>query len=146
MTAGYSGKPLSKKLGITPGMIVITVGAPDNYSDLLMHVPDDVLILESGARGSTTAKISSGPADMVHLFTNSRDDLFRLLPGLMKLIKQDGTIWVSWYKRAAKLSTEITEDTVREAALPLGLVDVKVCAVDDKWSGLKLVIRRENRT
>ncbi|MEP6703791.1 MAG: hypothetical protein ABJB34_03200, partial [Acidobacteriota bacterium] len=91
MTAGYSGKPLSKKLGITPGMIVITVGAPDNYSDLLMHVPDDVLILESGARDSTTAKISSGPADMVHFFTNNRDDLFRQLPGLMKLIKQDGS-------------------------------------------------------
>jgi len=146
MTPGYSGKPLSKKLGITPGMIVMTVGAPDNYSELLMHVPDDVLILESEARGSKRSKISSGPADMVHLFTNHRDDLFRLLPDLMKLIKQDGSIWVSWYKRAAKLPTEITEDTVREACLPIGLVDVKVCAVDEKWSGLKLVIRRENRT
>lgn len=146
MTVGYSGKPLSKKLGIVPGMIVVTVGAPDDYSDLLMHVPDDVLIVEAGARGSARAKISSGPADIVHLFTNSRDDLFRLLPLLQKLIKQDGTIWVSWYKKAAKLPTEITEDTVREAALPLGLVDVKVCAVDEKWSGLKLVIRKENRT
>ncbi len=145
MTAGYSGKPLSKKLGITPGMIVMTVGAPDDYSDLLMHVPDDVLILASGSRGSTRAKISSGPVDMVHIFTNSRDDLFRGLAEYKNLIKQDGTIWVSWYKRAAKLPTEITEDTVREAALPLGLVDVKVCAVDDKWSGLKLVIRKENR-
>ena len=145
MTPGYSGKPLSKKLGITPGMIVITVGAPDHYSDLLVHVPDDVLILESGGRGSTRAKISSGPADVVHLFTNSRDELFRGLAEYKNLIKQDGTIWVSWYKKAAKLPTEITEDTVREAALPLGLVDVKVCAVDDKWSGLKLVIRRENR-
>lgn len=146
MTAGYSGKPLSKKLGITPGMIVITVGAPDDYSDLLMHVPDDVLILEAGGRGPTRAKISTGPADMVHVFTNSRDDLFRGLAEYKNLIKQDGTIWVSWYKRAAKLPTEITEDTVREAALPLGLVDVKVCAVDDKWSGLKLVIRKENRS
>jgi hypothetical protein len=146
MTAGYSGKPLSKKLGITPGMIVITVGAPDDYSDLLAHVPDDVLILEAGGRGRTRAKISTGPADMVHVFTNSRDDLFRGLAEYKNLIKQDGTIWVSWYKRAAKLPTEITEDTVREAALPLGLVDVKVCAVDEKWSGLKLVIRRENRT
>ncbi len=145
MTPGYSGKPLSKKLGITPGMIVITVGAPADYSDLLMHVPEDVLILEAGGRGTTRAKISSGPADMIHLFTNSRDDLFRGLAEYKNLIKQDGTIWVSWYKRAAKLPTEITEDTVREAALPLGLVDVKVCAVDDKWSGLKLVIRKENR-
>ena len=145
MTAGYSGKPLSKKLGIAPGMIVVTVGAPANYSDLLMHVPDDVLIVEAGARGSARAKISSGPADIVHLFTNSRDDLFRGLAEYKNLIKQDGTIWVSWYKRAAKLPTEITEDTIREACLPIGLVDVKVCAVDEKWSGLKLVIRKENR-
>jgi hypothetical protein len=145
MTAGYSGKPLSRKLGITQGMIVVTVGGPDNYSDLIKPVPDDVLIIDANARGSGRSKSSSGPADLVHLFTNSRDDLFRLLAEYKNLIKQDGTIWVSWYKKAAKLPTEITEDTVREAALPLGLVDVKVCAVDDKWSGLKLVIRKENR-
>jgi hypothetical protein len=143
--AGYSGKPLSKKLGITPGMIVLTIGAPDNYSDLVTPLPEDVLIIDAGARGSAKSKISSAPADFVHIFTNSRDDLFRLLAEFKNLIKQDGIIWVSWYKRAAKLPTEITEDTVREAALPLGLVDVKVCAVDDKWSGLKLVIRKENR-
>ena|SRR5687768_1488862 len=146
MTPGYSGKPLSKKLGITPGMIVITVGAPENYADLLMHVPNDVLIVEAGSLGPSRAKISSAPADIVHLFTNSRDDLFRGLAEYKNVIKQDGTIWVSWYKKAAKLPTEITEDTVREACLPLGLVDVKVCAVDDRWSGLKLVIRKENRT
>lgn len=145
MTAGYSGKPLSRKLGITPGMIVVTIGAPGDYSDLLMHVPDDVLIIDAGARGSARSKSSSGPADMIHFFTNSRDDLFRGLVEYKNLIKQDGSIWVSWYKRAAKLPTEITEDTIREAALPIGLVDVKVCAVDDKWSGLKLVIRKENR-
>jgi hypothetical protein len=145
MNAGYSGKPLSKKLGITSGMIVLTTGAPDNYSDLVTPLPDDVMIIDAGTRGSAQAKSSSGPVDMVHVFTNSRDDLFRLLADFKNLIKQDGFIWVSWYKRAAKLSTEITEDTVREAALPLGLVDVKVCAVDDKWSGLKLVIRKENR-
>lgn len=131
MTPGYSGKPLSKKLGITQGMIVLTVDAPDNYSELLMHVPDDVLILEAGGR-ATRAKISSGPADMVHFFTNSRDDLFRGLAEAKHLIKQNGAIWVSWYKKAAKLPTEITEDTIREAAFPLGLVDVKVCAVDEK--------------
>ena len=145
MTPGYSGKPLSKKLGITMGMIVITVDAPDDYSDLVRPLPDDVLIIDADGRGSARAKSSSGPADIVHLFTNSRDDLFRLLAEFKNLIKQDGTIWVSWYKRAAKLPTEITEDTVREAAFPLGLVDVKVCAVDEKWSGLKLVIRKENR-
>jgi hypothetical protein len=83
--------------------------------------------------------------DIVHLFTNSRDELFSELARLQNVIKQDGAIWVSWYKKAAKLPTEITEDTVREAAFPLGLVDVKVCAVDERWSGLKVVIRRENR-
>src|SRR5688500_11692345 len=119
MTAGYAGKPLSRKFGITSGMIVMTVGAPDDYPDLLIQVPDDDLIVEAAERGATRAKISSAPADMVHLFTNSRYDLFRQLPALMKLIKQDGAIWVSWYKRAAKLPTEITEDIVRETCLPL---------------------------
>jgi hypothetical protein len=145
MTAGYSGKPLSKKLGITSGMTIISIGAPDDYADLLTALPEDVLIVDAGGRSSSRSKSSTGPADIVHLFTNRRDELFRLLADFKNLIKQDGAIWVSWYKRAAKLPTEITEDTVREAALPLGLVDVKVCAIDDKWSGLKLVIRKENR-
>ena len=83
--------------------------------------------------------------DIIHFFTNSRDELFRGLAQYKKLIKQNGPIWVSWYKKVSKKPTEITEDTIREAAFPLGLVDIKVCAVDDDWSGLKLVIRRENR-
>ena len=87
----------------------------------------------------------SDGVDIVHLFTNSRDELFGELARLRNVIRQDGAIWVSWYKKAAKLPTEITEDTVREAAFPLGLVDVKVCAVDEKWSGLKVVIRKVNR-
>jgi hypothetical protein len=87
----------------------------------------------------------AGDADILHLFTNTRDGLFRGVSEARDLIKQDGAIWVSWYKKAAKRPTEITEDDIREAALPLGLVDVKVCAVDEYWSGLKLVIRRENR-
>ncbi len=101
-------------------MIVITAGAPDDYSDLVTPLPEDVLIIDADARGSARSKSSSGPADMVHLFTNSRDDLFRGLAEYKNLIKQDGTIWVSWYKKAAKLPTEITEDTIREAAFPLG--------------------------
>jgi hypothetical protein len=87
----------------------------------------------------------AGKPNVIHLFTNSRDELFTKLADLRNVITQDGAIWVSWYKKAANLPTEITEETVREAALPLGLVDVKVCAVDDNWSGLKLVIRKENR-
>ena len=135
MTSGYSGTALAKKLGIKEGMKMVVRDGPDNYAEMLAPIPDGVTI-------------SSKPTvetDILHLFTNTRDGLFRGLAEARGLIKQNGSIWVSWYKKAAKLPTEITEDTVREAAFPLGLVDVKVCAVDEKWSGLKLVIRRENR-
>ena len=142
MTAGYSGTPLAKKLGIKDGFRVVTIDAPGEYSLLVEPLPTGAQITNVVLRGLAKAKHG---VDLIHIFTNSRDDLFRSLPGLMKLIKQDGSIWVSWYKKAAKLPTEITEDTIREACLPIGLVDVKVCAVDDKWSGLKLVIRKENR-
>lgn len=135
MTTGYSGTPLAKKLGIKEGYAVVAVDAPDNYSELLAPLPPGVTI-------SNKAKKNE---DIVHIFTNTRDGLFSSLAKASKQIKQDGAIWVSWYKKASKLPTEITEDTVREAAFPLGLVDVKVCAVDEKWSGLKLVIRKENR-
>lgn len=140
MSTGYSGTPLAKKLGMKEGMAVLTVNAPGDYLDLLDPVPDGVTItdLQAGSQRSDAV-------DIVHLFTNSRDELFWQLARLRNVIRQDGAIWVSWYKKAAKLRSEIAEDTVREAAFPLGLVDVKVCAVDDKWSGLKVVIRKENR-
>jgi hypothetical protein len=136
MSAGYSGTPLAKKLGIKEGMTVVTVDAPENYVELLAPLPEGVELTEKTPRT---------PVDIVHLFTNTRDGLFKTVSDARHLIKRDGSIWVSWYKKAAKLPTEITEDTVREAAFPLGLVDVKVCAVDEKWSGLKLVIRKEMR-
>lgn len=135
MSAGYSGTPLAKKLGIKSGMRLMTMNQPDEYLSLIEPVPEDVEI---------TSRVER-PADILHLFTNSRAELFATLANTRSMIKQDGMIWVSWYKKAAKLPTEVTEDLIREAALPLGLVDVKVCAVDDKWSGLKLVIRKENR-
>jgi hypothetical protein len=135
MTVGYSGTSLAKKLGIKENSTVAAVNAPDNYPELLSPLPD-------GVRMSSEPKPET---DIIHFFTNSRDELSRGLVKYKNFIKQDGTIWVSWYKKAAKLPTEITEDTVRDVALPLGLVDIKVCAVDEKWSGLKLVIRRENR-
>lgn len=135
MTAEYSGTPLTKKLGIKDGYTVVTINAPDQYEQLLVQLPDKVKITDD----------RECQVDLIHLFTNTRDELFSELSKSRNLIKQAGAIWVSWYKKAAKLSTELTEDTIREAALPLGLVDVKVCAVDDKWSGLKLVIRKENR-
>lgn len=137
MTAGYSGTPLAKKLGIKSGFSVVTINAPDDFSRLLAPLPDDVKVEEPLTRRA--------PADLIHLFTNSRDELFARLPKCRDLIRQDGAIWVSWYKKAAKLPTELTEDVVRAAALELGLVDVKVCAVDQNWSALKLVIRLENR-
>ena len=135
MTTGYSGTPLARKLGIKRGSVVFAVDPPEDYSELLSPLPDGAVITTSPQPGT----------NIVHLFTNRRDTLFAGLSRFRKLIIQDGMIWVSWYKKAAKLPTEITEDTVREAAFPLGLVDVKVCAVDEKWSGLKLVIRKENR-
>lgn len=135
MTVGYSGTPLAKKLGYKPSFEVSLVNAPEDYEALVEPLPENVEL-------SNKAKSNS---DLLHFFTNSRDELFEGLPRYRDLIKQDGTIWVSWYKKAAKLPTEITEDLIREAAFPLGLVDVKVCAVDEKWSGLKLVIRKEYR-
>jgi len=175
-TAGYSGTPLAKKLGMKPGMTVAVVGFLDDYAELVAPVPEGVELISLGAsdaqlpiatllnsrvsarintlpNGRVSARINTLPngrvsaskTDILHIFTNSRDELFRLLDEAREVIRQDGMIWVSWYKKAAKLPTEITEDTIRDAALPLGLVDVKVCAVDEKWSGLKLVIRKENR-
>lgn len=141
--AGYSGTPLAKKLGMKEGMVVLTVNAPDNYEQLVEPVPEGVEIID--LRAGSPRSDAGRSLDIVHLFTNSRDELFSELARLRNVIEQDGAIWVSWYKKAAKLPTQITEDMIREAAFPLGLVDVKVCAVDDKWSGLKVVIRKENR-
>jgi len=133
-TVGYSGTPLAQKLGIKEGFVIGLANPPENIAELLLPLPNGVML--SG--------VSAG-VDLIHFFTNDFDELSKGLTEYRNLIKQDGAIWVSWYKKAAKLPTEITEDTVREVALPLGLVDIKVCAVDEKWSGLKLVIRRENR-
>ena len=143
MTAGYSGTPLAKKLGIKEGLAVAAVSAPENLEELLSPLPVGVEITRFDTGTLVTTRVSA--FDLIHFFTNSRDELAEGLAKFMKLIKQDGAIWVSWYKKAAKMPTEITEDIIRDVALPLGLVDVKVCAVDEKWSGLKLVIRRENR-
>ena len=153
--AGYSGTPLGKKLGIKAGMRVVLVDAPDGFVNLLGELPEGVELIIGGTDTLPNGRVSAfydvlpeGGAyscDILHIFTNLREDLFRSLDAGRHSIKQDGAIWVSWYKKAAKMPTEITEDSIREAALPLGLVDVKVCAVDQKWSGLKLVIRKENR-
>jgi hypothetical protein len=133
--AGYSGTPLSKKLGIGEGATVFSVGAPADYRDLLAPLPGGVQFV----RKLTTS------VDLIHLFTKSASALEMKLRAWRMAMKQDATIWVSWPKKASKVPTDITEDVIRSIALPMGLVDVKVCAVDETWSGLKLVVRKELR-
>jgi hypothetical protein len=134
-SAGYSGTPLAKKLGIAAGDEVFLVGAPANYRELVEPLPEGVRFVSRMGRGT----------DIVHVFATRRPRLEKAIASAQAKLKPDCVIWVSWPKRASKVPPDITEDTIREVALPLGLVDVKVCAVDDVWSGLKLVIRRENR-
>lgn len=134
-TAGYSGTPLAKKLGIGPGMSVCALDAPEGYRDLLAPIPEGVRFV---------AKVSAS-TDIVHAFATRKAALAEMLGTLRVAIRPDCALWVSWPKKAAKVPTDITEDVIRELALPLGLVDVKVCAVDAVWSGLKLVIRKELR-
>jgi len=133
--AGYSGTPLSRKLGIVANARVVTRGAPQDYAELLDPIPSGV---EFAAKVSTNV-------DVVHVFTARRSRLVQELTKLRNEIRPDAAVWVSWPKKASKVATDITEDTVREVALPLGFVDVKVCAVSEVWSGLKLVIRKELR-
>ena len=132
---GYSGTPLWKKLGIKPGFRIKTRNAPENYEQLLAPIPADVQI-------STGFKSN---IDLWHLFSASDIELAKRLPAAKLQITQAGMIWVSWPKKSSGVPSTITEDTIRSVALPLGLVDVKVCAVDNIWSGLKLVIRKEQR-
>jgi hypothetical protein len=133
--AGYSGTPLWKKLGIKPGTALYADGAPANYRQLLEPLPEGVTILRR----------LSGPAALVHLFCRDAKALADKLATYRDRIAPDGTLWVSWPKKASGVPTDVTEDVIRDAALPLGLVDTKVCAVDDVWSGLKLVLRLEHR-
>jgi hypothetical protein len=134
--AGYSGTPLAKKLGIKPGSRILPLHAPANYASLIAPLPENATLVSR-----VTAR-----TDIVHLFSTQRKELSATLKTLREELTDEGAIWVSWPKKSAKVHTDITEDTIREVALPLGFVDIKVCAVDDVWSGLKLVVRRENRT
>ena len=134
--AGYSGTPLAKKLGIKPGTKVLALNAPRDYRDLLSPLPDGVAI---------AAKPNKAGADIVHLFVTSVAEYERDLPKARAAMAIDGAIWVSWYKKSAKIPTDVTEDVIRHRALKTDLVDVKVCAVSDVWSGLKLVVRKHLR-
>jgi len=144
-TVGYSGTPLSKKLGICEGVLILVIDPPDNYLDLLAPIPENVRFVGLPDSPPWPPNEIGIGFDMIHLFTNSRATLLQELSESLRHLKSNGSFWVSWYKKTAKLPTEITEDKIRDAALPMGLVDVKVCAVDEQWSGLKLVIRKELR-
>ncbi len=132
--AGYSGTPLATKIGFKAGDSTAFLDAPEHLEDLL------------GDLGGVTVKRSlRGRADVVLCFVTARSQLDRRAARLREAIAPDGMVWVCWPKRASKVPTDMTEDVVREVLLPTGLVDVKVAAIDDTWSGLKLVVRRELR-
>ena len=133
--AGYSKTPLAQKLGIKAGAKVVALGAPANYRRWLAPLPEKVSFSDKAVGGS----------DFVHLFVTGRRTLEKELKRLRRLLADAGVLWISWPKKASGVATDITEDVIREVCLPLGFVDIKVCAVDETWSGLKLMIRKENR-
>lgn len=133
--SGYSGTSLAKKLGLKAGTRLCLLGAPDRYADLLAPMPEGVVLQRSA--GPTT--------DIAQLFATRREDLAKQLSTLRSKLSPQAALWVSWPKKASKVPTSITEDVIRELVLPLGFVDVKVCAVDQVWSGLKLVLRKDLR-
>jgi hypothetical protein len=133
--AGYSGTPLARKLGIKEACSVFLVDAPEEYESLLGPLPRDV----------TFVRKVEATVDMAHVFATRREDLARHLKALRRSLGPAAAVWVSWPKKASRMPTTVTEDVIRELALPLGFVDIKVCAVTQVWSGLKLVVRKELR-
>lgn len=134
--AGYSGTPLLRKLGIKPGYSVMPVNTPDRYPELLGELPEGVRVLDPG---------DPGPVDFIHLFAENEAVLHNHLLPLKDKLAKDGMLWISWYKKSSGRETDITGNEVRKAGLEAGLVDVKVCAVDEEWSGLKFMYRKEDR-
>jgi len=135
MTAGYSGTPLARKLGIREECRLVLLGAPEGFDDELAPLPDRVRILRRLAP----------PVDVAVLFVTERRELERRFPAVAAAVRPAGGFWVAWPKRASKVPTDLTEDVLREIGLPQGVVDNKVCAVNEVWSGLRFVWRRENR-
>jgi hypothetical protein len=133
--AGYSGTPLVKKLGIKEGQRIAFPQAPDGFRGLLGELPEDV----------TVRARTSGPLDVIVFFTKRRAELERRLPALRRAMEPAGGLWIAWPKRSSGVATDMTEDIVRELGLANRLVDNKVCAIDQTWSGLRLVIRLEDR-
>jgi hypothetical protein len=133
--SGYSGTPLPDKLGIKAGHTLCYVNPPENFADLVGELPD----------GTKLRSNLVGPLDLIVCFVVDRRVLEQRLPALRRALAANGMLWVAWPKKSAKVETDMTEDIVRAVALPTGLVDTKVCAIDETWSGLRLVIRKELR-
>lgn len=140
-STGYSGTPLAQKLGYKDGQRILFVALPKALGDLRVSRH----FVEIAQAGWETFTEGDPGYDVIHGFTTSRAELEKAAQPLMDQIARDGMIWVCWPKKASKVKTDITEDVIREVVLPIGLVDVKVCALDETWSGLKLVIRKELR-
>jgi hypothetical protein len=134
--AGYSGTPLAQKLGIKPDTTVVVINEPAGYRKLLGRA----------AKGVTFSSHVGNNLSFIHFFTTRRNELENQLKKLRSRIADTGVLWVSGPKKSADVPTDVTEDVIRDVALPLGFVDVKVCAVDETWSGLKLMIRRTERS
>lgn len=134
-SAGYSGTPLARKVGVREGCRLWTGNAPAAYRDGLAPMPPGVQFV---------AQLDAA-VDLAHLFTVRRVELDAALRHARQVLAPTAVLWISWPKKSSKVPSEVTEETIRELALPLGFVDVKVCAVDEIWSGLKLVVRRELR-
>lgn len=135
--AGYSGTPLVKKLGIKPGSKILAVNEPEHYADLLGELPEGVTFLNEIPL--------NGRVPFIHLFAGDAEALHNNFPPLKEKLDKNGMIWVSWIKGSSKMDTDIKGGDVRRLGLDLGLVDIKVCAVDENWSGLKFVYRKEDR-
>jgi uncharacterized protein YvpB len=133
-TAGYSGTPLAKKLGIKEGFKIALYNQPEHYFKFFIDFPADVKIINNKTK-----------VDFIHYFTKEEKQLSKDISKLKNQIEQNGMIWISWPKKSSKVETDITEDVIRNIALKNSLVDIKVCAVDETWSGLKLVIPVKNR-
>jgi len=134
--AGYSGTPLPKKLGIGESTCLTVIKPPSGYEAILGSIPKGARISRKPGTGT----------NLVHVFVTRREDLSAHLQDLRATLPDDAAVWVSWPKKSARVSTSVTEDVIRELVLPLGYVDVKVCAVTEVWSGLKLVVRKDLRT
>ena len=135
-TAGYSGTPLAKKLGIKDSFHISLVNQPDSCLEVFDAVPTNI---------QWYSNMDCPDMDMIHIFVSSKDLYSELLERAKKMIKKTGSIWVSWPKKTSGIITDISENIIRETALNAGLVDVKVCAVNESWSGLKLVYRLKDR-